>query len=218
MVFIAGGLYPMGSEDGLPDERPAHSVRLASFEIDRHEVTNAQFAAFLQAVVADRSRGVRLVGNAVPGMADARAIQGAGASLLMENPGAPDRRTLVALNDDESRIGIRDGRLYVQAGFEQHPVNEVTWNGAREYCAWRGARLPTEAEWEAAARGQEGRFYPWGAEPPDAGARGVQAALEPHRGGRPASGRCDAAGRARPRRQCRRMDQHLVPPVSLSRR
>ena len=168
MIFIAGGLYPMGSEDGLPDERPAHSVRLAPFEIDRYEVTNAQFAAFLQAVVADRSRGVRLIGNAVPGMADARAIQGPGAALLMESPGAPDRRTLVALNDDESRIGIRDGRLYVQAGFEQHPVNEVTWTGGREYCAWRGARLPTEAEWEAAARGQEGRLYPWGAEPPDA--------------------------------------------------
>jgi formylglycine-generating enzyme required for sulfatase activity len=166
MVSIAGGAYPMGSAEGLADERPAHTVQLAPFEIDRYEVTNAQFVKFLQVLIDDPARGVRLVGNAAPGMADARNIQGPGAALLMENTGKPDRRTLVALNDDESRIGIRDGRLFVQAGYESHPVNEVTWNGARAYCAWRGARLPTEAEWEAAARGREGRPYPWGTEPP----------------------------------------------------
>jgi formylglycine-generating enzyme required for sulfatase activity len=53
-----------------------------------------------------------------------------------------------------------------EPGFEDHPANEVTWSGARDFCAWRGARLPTEAEWEAAARGREGRTYPWGEEPP----------------------------------------------------
>jgi formylglycine-generating enzyme required for sulfatase activity len=168
MVSIAGGVYPIGSAEGLADERPAHTVRLQAFSIDRYEVTNAQFATFLQAVVDDPARGVRLVGSAPPGMADARRVQGPGAALLMENTGKPDRRTLVALNDDESRIGIRDARLIVQAGFEDHPVNEVTWNGAREYCAWRGARLPTEAEWEAAARGVEGRLYPWGTDAPNA--------------------------------------------------
>jgi iron(II)-dependent oxidoreductase len=166
MVQIPGGPYTIGSDSGRPDERPAHVVSLDPFWIDPFEVTNAQFVAFLEALLADGSRDVRLVGSAAPGSADRRVIQGGEAVLLMEDLNAPSRRTLVALNDGESRIGVKDGRLSVQPGFERHPVNEVTWEGARQFCAWRGARLPTEAEWEAAARGREGRTYPWGDAPP----------------------------------------------------
>jgi len=166
MVEIPGGTYTLGSEDGRPDERPVHTVTLAPFWIDRYEVTNAQFLAFLAAVLANPAHDVQFAGDAVAGTADGRVIRGADAGLLMENLQGPSRRTLVALNDNESRIGVRGGRLYVERGFEQHPVNEVTWRGAWEFCAWRGARLPTEAEWEAAARGRAGRTYPWGEEAP----------------------------------------------------
>ncbi len=166
MVRIPGGAYPLGSDQEREDARPAHHVRLEPFWIDRYEVTNVEFATFLERRLAGRD--LRLIGDAAPGTADARAIQGGDATLLTENTRAPDRRTLVALNDVESRIGITSGRLMAQAGFERHPVNEVTWHGARAYCAWRGARLPTEAEWEAVARGREGRLYPRGHQPPTA--------------------------------------------------
>jgi iron(II)-dependent oxidoreductase len=71
-------------------------------------------------------------------------------------------------DDGDARIHKVDGRWRADAGYERNPANEMTWFGARDYCAALGKRLPTEAEREFAARGLQGRTYPWGEEPPDA--------------------------------------------------
>jgi iron(II)-dependent oxidoreductase len=130
MVTVPAGPFRMGSDDSEPDERPAHVVELPAFSIDRLTVTNAQFAAFLNAV--------------------------------------GPRAAHYDDDDADARIHLRGGKWVADSGYETHPAVEMSWHGARAYCAWRGARLPSEAEWEKAARGTDARRYPWGNEPPDA--------------------------------------------------
>lgn len=129
MVVVPAGAFQMGSNDvQLENARPVHTVLLDSFLIDKFEVTNAQFTAFLNQTEEHATDRAPWYGNAESGI----------------------------------RVEEVDGNWQPMAGFEQHPIVSVSWSGAAAYCAFVGGRLPTEAEWEKAARGADGNLYPWG--------------------------------------------------------
>jgi iron(II)-dependent oxidoreductase len=159
MVAIDGGSYPIGSADGPASTKPRHGVTLYPFLIDVYEVTNAQFATFLNTLEVAAKRDVR-AGELRPD-----DVEGPDANRLWGGSSGNDR-AFIEMDDTDARIGTMDGHFTPEPGFANHPASESTWQGAAAFCAWRGARLPTEAEWEAATRGKEGRAYPWGAAPP----------------------------------------------------
>jgi formylglycine-generating enzyme required for sulfatase activity len=128
MVYVPGGEFEMGSTEGTSYEQPVHTVTLDDFWIDRTEVTNAQFAAFLNEQ-----------GNQTE-----------------------DGTTWLELESEYCLIVQVGSEYQPKSGYDNHPVIEVSWYGAKAYCEWAGARLPTEAEWEYAARGPDGYIYPWG--------------------------------------------------------
>ena len=162
MIRIEGGSYTLGTDAGPADERPAHRVKLRAFLIDRTETTNREYAEFL------RTLDVRPLRDAPAGQVRPPDVAGADSRRLFERVQRTAGELYIALDDDDVRIGIAGGGFAASPGFDEHPVNEVTWIGALAYCRWRGARLPTEAEWEAAARGRESRTHPWGEQAPNA--------------------------------------------------
>jgi len=135
MIAVPAGPFMRGSDDSK-DERPMRAVHVNAFEIDKYEVTVAQYKACVSARACDEHH---LLGS--------------------EWRGARYKQDFT----------IKKECNWGKKGREHHPINCVSWSQADTYCSWAGKRLPTEAEWEKAARGEDGRAYPWGKEPPSCG-------------------------------------------------
>jgi gamma-glutamyl hercynylcysteine S-oxide synthase len=161
MVTVPEGTWTIGRDDAARDQRPAHAVTLRAFRIDSTEVTNAAFAEYLNAL------SLEVGADFAAGEAATVGLSPEILALLAEGPEGSGAYPIIALDDPQARIGVSGGRFVPSRGYADHPVTETTWAGARAYCLWRGADLPSEAQWEAAARGADDRLYPWGDAAPD---------------------------------------------------
>jgi len=144
MVLIPSGSFYMGSSgtDYPLDEQPKHKVYLDAYYIDRYEISNANFVKFLNSIKPDE------------GINKTRWQW-----VVIRNDLETDQRT----EWFPTEIIYINGHYEVLKGFENYPVISVSWFAADAYCKWAGERLPTEAEWERAARGGlKGRDFPWG--------------------------------------------------------
>lgn len=159
-VEVAAGLHRLGGEDADANpgdgEGPVRDVRLGAFRIAATTVTNAEFAAFVKdsGYVTDAERiGWSFVFHSLVAPRIARTVR----RKVAEAP------WWLAVKDASWRWPAGRGSHVADKG--DHPVVHVSWNDALAYCGWAGARLPSEAEWEAAARGGlVGARYPWGDE------------------------------------------------------
>jgi formylglycine-generating enzyme len=165
MVRIEGGTFRMGSDRHYPEEAPSHRVSVDAFWMDRAPVTNRQFRVFVMSTgyvtLAEKTPDGKDYPGALPHMLQP-------GSLVFSPPPHP-----VDLRDYSQwwtfLFGANWKRPYGPAssikGYDDHPVVHVAFEDARAYAAWAGKDLPTEAEWEFAARGGlDGAEYAWGDE------------------------------------------------------
>lgn len=175
MVWIPGGTYMMGgdNEQARPDEFPKHQVTLDGFWMDAHEVTNAQFSAFVEATgyvtTAEQKPDWEEMKKQLPPGTPKPPDDVLVAASLVFTPTSQ----AVPLHDvsqwwswvPKANWRQPEGPGSSIEGREKHPVVHISWYDAMAYAKWAGKRLPTEAEWEFAARaGQQGHIYPWGDE------------------------------------------------------
>jgi formylglycine-generating enzyme required for sulfatase activity len=192
MIWIAGGQFTMGTdaEVGWPDEKPVHAVRVDGFWIDATEVTNAQFRRFVEAT------GYVTTAEKKPSLEEIMAQVPPG------TPPPPDDLLVpgsMVFTVPEVEVDLRDfsqwwkwvpganwrhpeGPPSTLNGREDHPVVHVSWFDAVAYARWAGKRLPTEAEWEYAARGGlHNKPYVWGASPPSSNSANIWQGEFPHK-------------------------------------
>jgi formylglycine-generating enzyme required for sulfatase activity len=151
MVTIPAGSFRMGDINGRPDEKPEHEVFVDAFQIGKYEVTNAQYAAFLnQALDAGEIFYESFIVRARKGPFVALIY-----TKLCKSFEFPDE----FIEYVEIEPGLNVFRFRAKPSFEQYPVVRLNWFGAAAFCAFYGLRLPTEAEWEKACRGGQQLVY-----------------------------------------------------------
>ncbi|MFN8090052.1 MAG: formylglycine-generating enzyme family protein [Mycobacterium sp.] len=164
LVELPGGSFRMGSTSFYPEEAPIHTATVPAFAIERHPVTNDQFAEFVCATGYVTVPERPLDPSLYPGVAEADLLPGA---LVFRQAAGP--------------VDLRDWRLWWDwvpgafwkrpfgpdsdlAGKSDHPVVQIAYPDAAAYARWAGRRLPSEAEWEFAARAGATSVYSWGDE------------------------------------------------------